>query len=125
LNTPDLYAAIEAYFQMHIAVIDPDSGDPDGELAKRTSAKIKYIYDTMYPNMFDALKKKAQENGESTRRSSKAGPYASMLFELQDYSEAMAISYGLIEKPQAVEPQPSAPSTGGVPALPVPGMPQP
>jgi hypothetical protein len=125
LNTPDLYAAIEAYFQMHIAVIDPDSGDPDGKLAKRTSAKIKYIYDTMYPNMFDALKKKAQENGESTRRSSKAGPYASMLFELQDYSEAMAISYGLIEKPQAVEPQPSAPAAGGVPALPVPGMPQP
>lgn len=119
-NTPDLYAAIEAYFRMHIATLDPDSGDPNGALAKRTSAMIKHIYEKMYPAMFEALKLKAQDNGESTRRSTKAGKYASMLFELQDYSEAMAIAYGLIDAPAPVEAPQPVPGGPSAPALPLP-----
>lgn len=117
-NTPDLFAAIEAYFQMHLSAIDPEAGDPDGKLAQKTNKQVEYIYKTMYPSMFDRLKQKANENGESTRRSSRAGRYASMLFELQDYTEAMAVSYGLIAPPTPPATQPNT-----APTLPSPGMP--
>jgi hypothetical protein len=120
-NTPDLYAAIESYFQMHVTTLDPEFGDPKGELAKRTGARIKHLYEVMYPNMISELKKRAQENGESLRRSTKAGPYAKMLFQLEDYSQAMAINYGLIDPPAA--PPANAPSPS--PALPSPAMPMP
>ena len=123
MNTPDLYAAIESYFQMHIAAIDPEDGDPRGALAKRTEAKIKFLYDTMYPSMFNRLEALANENGESVRRGSSAGLYANMLFELKDYSEAMAVTYGLIDAPEAPMETPQAPV--GNPGLPSPGLPIP
>ena len=115
-NTKDLYAAVNAYFQLHIAAVDDEAGNPDGELAKRTAAKIKYIYETMYPSMFNRLDDAANENGESVRRGSSAGVYASYKFELEDYTRAMAVKYGLIDKPLPA-PQPS---TGG----PSPQLPQ-
>jgi hypothetical protein len=118
-NTPDLFAAVEGYFQMHIAIVDPESGDPNGKLAQRTTKTISYIYKTMYPSMFDRLKERANANGETTNRTSRAGHYASMLFELQDYTDAMAVSYGLISPPEA----PAADGTSNSPALPTPGMP--
>jgi hypothetical protein len=132
-NTPDLYAAIEAYFQMHITTLDPEFGDPKGKLAQRTEKRIKHLYEVMYPNMISELKKRAQENGESLRRSTKAGPYAKMLFQIEDYSQAMAINYGLIDAPTTPPagsqgPQPSPAPTPGqglptpTPALPAPGF---
>lgn len=118
-NTPDLYAAIDSYFQIHMSAIDPENGDPEGKLAQRTSAKIKFIYEKMYPSMFDKLKDLANENGESLRRSSNPGIYASRLFDLQDYSQAMAVKYGLVEEPA---PKPVQQNLQGVPGL--PGRPQ-
>lgn len=119
-NTRDLYAAIEDYFSMHIAAIDPELGDPNGELAKRTAKRIEHLYKVMYPNMVSELKKIAQDNGESMRRGSSAGYYASWMHELEDYSQAMAINYGLIDAPTA--PPAEAPAMQqNIPALPLPG----
>lgn len=113
-NTKDLYAALDAYFQLHMALNDPDVGVADSDLAKRTGEKIQYIYEKMFPSMMDELKEKANANGESTRRGSNAGPYAGMLHDIQDYSEAMAIRYGLIQPTPEAKPQ-----GGGQPAMPM------
>lgn len=96
-NTKDLYAALSAYFKMSSAANDTDFGNQDGKLAKRTQEKIAYLYTTMFPSMYDKLTALANANGESTRRGSNAGYYASLLFELQDYAEAMAIHYGWLD----------------------------
>ena len=114
-NTKDLYAAVNAYFQLHIAAADDEAGDPSGILAKRTSEKIKYIYEIMYPSMFNRLDDAANANGESVRRGSSAGIYASYKFDLEDYSRAMAIKYGLIDKPV---PTPQPRTSGPSPQLP-------
>jgi hypothetical protein len=59
--------------------------------------------------MKDALKMKATDNGESTRRGTTNGKYSSMLFEIEDYSDAIAVHYGLKEGPvkAPASPQPS------------------
>ena len=122
-NTPDFYAAIEAYFMMHITAIDPDMGDPNGKLAKHTTATIRRLYSEVFPNMISELKKRAQENGESLRRSSVTGVYASRLFALEDYSQAIAINYGLLEAPKVQTPPAQTPQQPqAVPSLPMPGM---
>jgi len=106
-NTKDLYAAVDAYFKIHIASIDKQYGNPSGELAKRTQSKIKELYSTVFPSIYDALEKKANDNGESTRRGSKAGKYASMLFQMQDMLEAIGVHYGFLkgkEAPPTIQP---------------------
>ncbi len=118
-NTADLYAAVDAYFTLHLSAIDPDFGNPKGDFVKRTGERINHIYDVMFPKMIGDLEKRAQENGESLRRGSNAGPYARMKFQLEDYSQAMAINYGLIDP---VAPPMDAPELQqDLPALPMPG----
>jgi hypothetical protein len=93
-NTKDFYAALAGYFKLSSASNDPELGNPEGVLSKRTTAKIDYFYKTMFPSMFDDLEVLANENGESIRRGSRAGYYAGLLHNLQDYSEGMAIKFG-------------------------------
>ena len=97
LNTKHLYAALSNYFKLLTTVTDEEMGNPDGELAKRLKTKIQYVYSTMLPSMFDGLESLANENGETTRRGSSAGKYANRLFNLQDYAQAIAQHYGLID----------------------------
>jgi hypothetical protein len=117
-NTTDLYAAVNSYIQLYVAAAE---SDPEGKLATKANKQVKYLYDTMFPSMMDKLKERANQNGESTRRSSRPGRYASMLFDLQDYTEAMAVSFGLIDAP-AVEPG-TSPAAQPQPGLPTPGLP--
>lgn len=110
-NTKDLYAALDAYFKLHSALADDKYGIPESEVTKQTAAKIEHVYQNMFPSMMDRLRELANENGESVRRGSRAGVYASYLFGLQDYSEAIGIHFGLI-KPQSTNTQ----STPNMPA---------
>ncbi len=96
-NTGDLYAALSAYFKIHLAAIDTSYGNPSGLLAKRTQAKIQNFYKNVLPEIYRALELKASENGESTRRGSSVGKYAGMLFELQDYVEAIGVKFGYLK----------------------------
>ena len=104
-NTNHLYASLSAYYKLFAASNDEALGDPNGALAKRTGEKLSYIYKTMFPSMEDALSKLANDNGESTRPGPSAGVYANRLFALQDYAEAMAISYGVMDggEPNSIE----------------------
>jgi MFS family permease len=107
-NTSDLYAALDAYFKLYMAAIDPVTGNRTGAFAKRLEAKINDLYKNVFPKMFTDLEAKANNNGESTRRGSKAGKYASMLFELQDYIQAIGVHFGYIEGAPAPPAQPGA-----------------
>lgn len=106
----DIVSALDAYFKLHISAIDPVDGNPSGALAKRTQAKINELYTKVFPSIYDGLEKKANDNGESTRRGAKAGKYATMLFTLQDYVQAIGIHYGYI---QSKAPSPQSQPAGG------------
>lgn len=109
-NTPDLYAALDNYFTIMMIAMDPKDGDSKGTLATSMNAKIKKLYDSVFPRIYATLKAKASENGESVNRGSSAGKYANMLFEMEDHLEAMAVHYGLKGAPENT-PQP-VPASG-------------
>jgi hypothetical protein len=98
-NSEDLYSALDSYFKLHVSALDPDNGDPKGELAKRTRNKLDELYKVSFPELFRQLEEKAASNGESIRRGSKSGKYARMLFDLQDYIQAIGTHYGYLEGP--------------------------
>jgi hypothetical protein len=106
-NNGDLFAAMDAYFKLYNSAIDPISGDKNGQLAKRTKTKIDQLYNKSFPAIFKALQDKAAANGESIRRGSKAGKYASMLFELQDFVEAIGVHFKYIEGPKGMPTSPT------------------
>jgi hypothetical protein len=108
-NSSDLWAALDAYFKLHMAAINPETGNKSGNLAARTQKRIDTFYNSSVKAMKDALKMKATDNGESTRRGTTNGKYSSMLFEIEDYSDAIAVHYGLKEGPvkAPASPQPS------------------
>lgn len=114
-NTPDLYAAVENYFQISIAAADDELGDPQGKLAARTAKYVHYMNTSMFPGMLNRLKEKANQNGETTSR--RGGYYASMYHDLNDYVEAIFTSYGVREA-STPPPTNSAP-----PVMPGQGLP--
>ncbi len=107
-NSGDLYAAMDAYFKMYLASIDPLNGNRSGAFSIRLKKRLDVLYKESLPAMFKALEEKATENGETIRRSSKAGRYAKMLFDLQDNIQAMGGHYGFLECAQ-----PTAPAAAG------------
>ncbi len=111
-NSKDLFATLDVYLKMSAAAVNPTFGDPNGKLAKHTQSKISTLYKVVFPKMYADLKVKAENNGESTRRGSTAGKYASMLFDLQDNIEAIGIHYGIMSAP--INTAPSVDNTEGM-----------
>jgi hypothetical protein len=107
-NTEDLFAALDNYFTVMMIAMDPKDGDAKGKLAVSMNAKVRNLYDVVFPKMYAELKAKASDNGESITRGSTAGKYANMLFQLQDHLEAMGIHYGMISGPSAPQPAPAS-----------------
>jgi hypothetical protein len=105
-NSSDLYAAVDSYFKLYVSAMNPATGDQKGKLAKRTQSKIDQLYKTTLPALYKQLEGKAINNGESTRRGTKAGRYTRMLFELQDYMEAIGVHYGYLEGAKAAPASP-------------------
>lgn len=124
-NMKDFYAALEAYLSMSEVVMDPSIGDPDGKLAMRMTNKVNDLFSKTIPGMISKLKEEAENNGETVRRgSSEIGLYAGRMFEIQDFTTAMAISHELIEDPQQAQPGQGQPQPQPQPQ-PVPqGQPQ-
>ncbi len=108
-NTGDLYAAVDAYFKLHLAAVDKEIGNPSGALAKRTKLKLDDLYKNVFPQFYRNLEKVANQNGESTRRGAKAGKYASRLFQIQDYMEAMGVHFGYLEDKNPIAPMNNVP----------------
>ncbi len=95
-NRKDFYAAIHAYFVLHLSA--KESGNGDGALAKRTGKMIEHLYDKIFPSMINELKENANYNGE-TSSGSMAGPNARAYRELEEYSDGIAYHFGLKEMP--------------------------
>lgn len=105
-NSSDLYAAMDSYFKLYVSAMNPATGDPKGKLATRTQSKIDQLYKKSFPEMYKKLEEKATNNGESTRRGTKPGRYAGMLFGLQDYMEAIGVHYQYLEGPKGAPASP-------------------
>jgi hypothetical protein len=101
-NSGDLYAALDAYFKMYALASDPSDGNKSGAFAKRLFIKIEDLYKNIFPKMYLELEEKANAHGESARRGAKAGRYASMLFQLQDYLEAIGVHFGYLQGKSSV-----------------------
>ena len=107
-NREDFLAAMHAYYVLNKSALD--AGQAKGALATRTNAKLKYIYDTMYPRLIKELKTRAKESGERMS-GSKGGFYGSAMRVLEDYSVGMAMEFGYMERPN----QSSLPPSGEQP----------
>ena len=103
-NSKDLFATLDVYLKLSVAAVNPSYGDQNGKLAKRTQAKINTLYKVSFPKIYAELKEKAENNGESTRRGTTGGKYASMLFDLQDNIEAIGIHYNILKAPANTAP---------------------
>ncbi len=113
-NTDDLFAAMDSYFKISVAAMDAETGDRGGALAKRTKSNIDRWFNSELPSQYRKLDNAASSNGESTRRSSVAGPNTRMKFAVQDHLDAMAVFYGL-KKDNSVPPTPNG--GGGAPQI--------
>ena len=103
-NTKDLYATVDTYLKLSSTLMDPSYGVSEGELAKHLTETVNNLFSKTLPKLYDDLKEKANNNGETSRRGSRAGRYASMLFDIQDNMEAIAIHYGLMQEPTGTAP---------------------
>ena len=110
MNQKDLFSALDNYFKISVACMDPLYGDENGVTSKRVQAKLTNLYKEVFPRMYADLKAKANENAESTQRGESAGRYSQMLFKLQDNLEAIGIHYGMIAAPTSAPIPAAAPS---------------
>lgn len=102
-NTDHLYAALDGYLKMMSSA--HEFGKEDSKLVARMRKQVDHLYGTTFPTMKNKLKELANNRGESTRRGSNAGAVAQMLFSLEDYTDAIAISFQLMEAaPMEMEP---------------------
>lgn len=99
-NMEDLFAALDNYFNIYTASMDPEFGDPTGVLAKRTQAKLNYLYSKAFLKISNELKARAIDNGENIQRSINSSGYTKMLFAIQDNVQAIGIHYGLLKAPK-------------------------
>ncbi len=106
-NTPDLFAALDNYFVIMMAAMDPVNGDPKGPLAYSMSTKVNELYHKVFPKWYAILKTAAQDNGESLNGVSNTGKYAQMYFNLQTNLEAIGVNYGIIKSSFLFEQTPA------------------
>lgn len=101
-NTKDLFAAIDGYLKISTAAMDPEFGDRNGALSKRTQTKINYYFNTLFPKIESELKAKAQDNGETS-----AGWYNVRLTQIHENIQAIGVHFGILKGPEPVGPQPN------------------
>ncbi len=105
-NREDFFAAMHAYYILNTSALD--AGQEKGKLAIRTSKKLEYINNKLYPRLFRELRERAKLNGERLSATN-GGFYTSTLNILEDYKEGMAMEFGYMKVPEgAMMPQPGA-----------------
>jgi len=123
-NMKDLYAAMDAYFSMYSAVADDQYGEPNSDLAKRMLKQLNNLYSSTLKSIKSELKDATGDNNYRERANT-----------IEEFTNAMAIHYGMLEDPTTVKPvgRPQTGPSGQMPpqgAMPAPpqgapaGMPQ-
>ncbi|PHR16668.1 MAG: hypothetical protein COA38_21670 [Fluviicola sp.] len=113
-NRKDFFAAMHSYFVLNTSALNV--GQEKGVLAIRTSKKLKYIYDNLYPRLVKELKVRAKENGERLS-SSQGGYYVAALRKIEDYSQGMGMEFGYIARPNRNPLSPGASSGEQMPSM--------
>lgn len=108
-NREDFFAAMHAYYILNTSALDSDQAS--GKLAMRTSKKLDYINNKMYPRFEKELRERAKENGESIS-SSTGGFYSSELRKVEEYKQGMGMEFGYFPKPKPGNGLPAAPGAG-------------
>lgn len=97
-NREDFFAAMHAYYILNRSAFDV--GQEKGKLGMRTSKKLDYINNKLYPRFIKELKERAKENGESLS-SSKGGFYSSAMRKLEEYKQGMGMEFGYYPRPES------------------------
>ncbi len=95
-NISDLTAALDGVLKLLVLSSDPIEGDPKGALAKKAKEMADRFYQKSLPQMYKGIEAKANDNGESTRRSGRLGYYATLLYRLKDLAEGIGSHYGYL-----------------------------
>ena len=88
-NTPDLYAALDNYFTIMMAIKDPAKGDASNALGNTMYSKMKNFYDRVVPKLYAETKTLAGEDSQ----------YLNWLDQLQMNLDAIGIQYGILKAP--------------------------
>jgi len=105
-NKSDLVAALNNYLLLATFASDPELGDRNSALAKRTNAKVNDLYKNVFPGLYAELKEMSSDDDSSASRSKTIGY---KLEDLKGHLDAVGMRYGFIEKPA----QQAAPAAGG------------
>lgn len=116
-NADDLYAAVDACFKMYIIANDSQYNKGNNAFAKKIYGKIKWVYKTVLPRIYNELEQAASDNGESMNGE---GYYSNMIFGLQINMGAMGEHYGLL-KPSTPTVKETAPVNPAGAPMPVGG----
>lgn len=92
-NHPELYAALDQYFQLAAASTDL-TGNPNGALAKRTMNFINQLLDKSLPQMYGRIDQSIADSG------SKSEKYKWTLYSLKNYIDVLSADFGLTEGPK-------------------------
>ena len=87
---------MHAYYILNTSALNVDQDK--GALAIRTSKKLAYVNNEMYPRLMKELKERAKENGESLS-SSKGGYYSAALRKIEEYKIGMGMEFGFFPRP--------------------------
>ena len=96
-NTKDLFASLDIYTKLFVYLKNPLYNLDNESITKSIEKNIERLYNEAMPSIYNALMDKANENGESVRRSSSMGRYAAMHFDIKDNVEAIGIHYGILK----------------------------
>ncbi|MES2798761.1 MAG: DUF2723 domain-containing protein [Bacteroidota bacterium] len=96
-NNDNLFAALDAYFKIHLAAAE---ANPSGKLYSRTKSRLDQWYSKDFDALYDQLELAATEAGESVR--SGKGPLVQRLIGLQAYLQAIGVHYGYLPAPKGV-----------------------
>jgi hypothetical protein len=107
-NTEDLIAVADALLKMRSTIKAENA--PKSAFTKALDATVQKLYKQVLPKIYTSLDQAAAENGEMSGAYGEAGPYGTMLGNLQTYMGALGEHHGLIKpriascSPQGSEP---------------------
>jgi hypothetical protein len=105
-NAEDLIAVADALLKMRSTI--KAQKVPKSAFTSALESTVQKLYKQVLPKIYTSLDQAAAENGEMSDSFGNAGPYGSMLGNLQSYMGALAEHHGLI-KPKMVSSAPQSP----------------
>jgi tetratricopeptide (TPR) repeat protein len=107
-NAEDLIAVADALLKMRSTI--KAQKVPKSAFTSALESTVQKLYKQVLPKIYTSLDQAAAENGEMSDSFGNAGPYGSMLGNLQSYMGALAEHHGLIKPKITSAPQSTQPA---------------